>query len=136
MSRVEEKASKFVLSPSQLALTGPATIEEWEALGVKLCNLQRSVNWWVGDMLVMGEANHGDDIYQAFDPTMSLQNVERCAKVCREFPPSERNATLSFTHHQILVGLPRSIQKAMLGRAEAEQWDTDQMRRAVRDIRD
>jgi hypothetical protein len=122
---------KFVLCPCQLALTGPAEVEDWEALGVRLCNLQRGILWWIGDMAVMGEANLGDDIYQAFDETMSVDLIQRCAKVCREFPPSRRNATLSFTHHAMLLGMPAEIQQALLGMAETNQWDTAEMRRQV-----
>lgn len=126
---------KFVLTPSRLSLTAPANLAEWEVLGRRLCNMQRSVSWWIGDMLVMGEATFGDDIFQAFDETMSPTLVERCARVCREFAPLERNATLSFTHHQVLLGLPKPVQQSLLDQAEVNGWDSERMRRAVKEIK-
>lgn len=91
--------------------------------------------FWLGDMQIMGEAVYGDDIYQAYDETTSVKQAMRAAKVCREFPPGERCPTLSFTHHQILVGLPKEVQKAMLARAELEGMDTAALREIVSELK-
>lgn len=129
------KIESFSLLPSAIACDRTPELLEFESLSRFLVNLQRSSSWWLGDMLVIGEQIYGDSIYQSIDDTASLRLLERCAKVCREFPPSRRNATLSFTHHQLLSGVSPRLQDALLARAEVEGWDTDQMRQKVREIK-
>lgn len=127
--------NKFILAPSALFLKEPASLEEWCELSTFLCNIQRSVPWWIGDMVERGEQAHGDLIYQAFDETMSVNMVQRYSKVCREFPPLARNATLSHSHHAKLIGLPKEVQAALLARAELEGWDNERMGRELRCIK-
>jgi hypothetical protein len=125
----------FVLAPSALYMTKPSSIEDWTELSTFLCNLQRSTPWWLGDMQVRGEQAYGDDIYQAFDETLSINMLQRCYKVAREFPPGSRNTVLSNSHHAQLVGMPKEVQSALLARAELEGWDNEALRKAIRGLR-
>lgn len=129
------KHKNFVLAPSALLTTSPASIEDWTEISTVLCNIQRSVPWWLGDMLVLGEQTHGDDIYQALDETLSLDMLQRYAKVSREFPNTDRNATLSHSHHAQLASFPVGVRSALLARAELEGWNNDQLRKVVREIK-
>lgn len=121
----------FTLSPSMLMVNGYEDIEKWEASARIVFGMQRSVNWWIGDMFVYGEQRFGDDIYQIADHTVSEDLVGRCIAVSREFPPTERHMTLSWTHHQAVMGLAKPLQKAMLNKAEENGWDTATFREQI-----
>ena len=85
-------------------------------------------------MVVGGEAQFGDEIYQAIDETFSLDLINRYAKVSRAFKRSERFATLSWTHHQLVSNMNPHLRNALLSRAEVEQWDTQQFRQFVKGL--
>ena len=124
-----------ILLPTQLAFNQLPSLTDWALLATDLGNKQRYLPWWLGDMLVAGEQQMGDEIYQAFSDELSIDMLQRYAKVCREFDPKRRNAALSFSSHQLLCGLEQPIQDAMLARGERERWRTDDMRRAVRELK-
>lgn len=129
------RRDNFVLIQSALLMERPPEMEQWEAIANHLLLLQRSLYWWIGDLLVNGEAQLGDDIYQAFDPSFSLSLIERCAAVSRAFPISERHPELSWTHHQAVMGLPKKVQQTALKKAYIEGWDTAQFKQYLQEIR-
>lgn len=114
----------FTLAPSMLVVNGHRPIEDWEETARVLFGLQRSVYWWIGDFVKYGEQKFGDDIYQAIDDNVSLDLLNRCVAVSREFDPTERNLNLSWTHHQALCGLKKPMQRALLMQAEENRWDS------------
>lgn len=125
---------KFKLQPCFLQMDAPATVHEWSEVSTTICNLQRSVNWWIGDMMVYGLAQLGDDFYQAIDETFSQDLLARCEKVSRFWIPDDRAFTVSWSHHQLLTGYNLGIAKAILHRAEEERWNTQQLRAYLRDV--
>ena len=129
------RRDNFLLIPSALLLESPPSMDQWESMGSYLLSMQRSLYWWIGDMLVNGESQIGDDIYQAFDPSFSVSLIERCAAVSRAFPLGHRNTNLSWTHHQALLGFSEPIQRTALRKAEIEGWDTAQFKRYLQEIR-
>jgi len=112
------------------------TMDQWESMANFLLSMQRSLNWYIGDFVVNGEAQMGDDIYQAFDLGFSSSLIRRCAAVSREFPIGERNLNLSWTHHFLAMGLKKNVQATALTRAEMECWDTGQFRDYLRELSD
>lgn len=106
------------------------------SLSSYLVSEQRASAWRLGDMLNLGEQMLGEEFYQYIDQTAPLDLIQSYAFVCRQFPRSERIASLSFTHHKLVIGLPKSVQKAMLARAEMENWDSHTMRERVKELRD
>jgi hypothetical protein len=125
----------FLLIPSCLLIEAPPEFEQWENMANYLLSVQRSLYWWIGDYIVYGEAHLGDDIYQAIDPSFSLRLIEQCAAVSRAFPLQDRHTSLSWSHHQCVLGLDPKIQQAALRKAEVEQWDTKAFKRYVSEFR-
>jgi hypothetical protein len=123
-----ENDNGFLLIPSALLMESQPSLDQWEAMAARLCDYQRSMYWWIGDLLVYGEAQLGDDIYQCFDPSMSLSLVQRCAAVSREFTLAERHPELSWTQHQLVTKMAKPLRQAVLLRSLAEGWDTGQLR--------
>jgi len=125
----------FTLAPSMLLVNGNKPIEEWEQSAQIIFGMQRSVYWWIGDLFKYGEQRFGDDIYQVADDSVSLELVNRCVAVAREFDPTERNMNLSWTHHQVLSGLKKPMQKALLVQAEENRWDSKELREHISRIK-
>lgn len=118
----------FTLAPSVLIVNGMQDIEEWEKSARAVFAMQRSVYWWIGDMVTFGEARFGDDFYQAVPEGVSLDLLTRCATVSREFPPGERNMNVSWSHHQALVGWAPELKRTLLAKAESSNMSNADFR--------
>lgn len=129
------RRDNFLLIPSALMTDNLPTDDQWESMANHLFAMQRSIYWWIGDFVIQGEQQMGDDIYQYIDPSFSLSLIERCVAVARAFPVSQRNPNLSWTHHQSVMSLPPQIQRTALRKAEMEQWDSGQFKKYLQELR-
>ncbi len=128
------KIGPFLLLPAALS-TEISSIDEWESGVEQLVAMQRNVPWWLGDMVVQGEARFGDDFWQAVPLNASLSLLERCASVSRKYPPAERFISLSWTHHVIALRVKDPIaRRSVLRHAEREQLDGDSFREFITEI--
>lgn len=125
----------FVLIDSELKMTSIPEDEDWQEIASELVQIQRSINWWLGDLLVYGEAQIGDEIYQYFPEETSANHLDRCASVSRAYPSGERNPRVTWTHHQLAMNLPSEVRRAALYRAEVEGMDTGKFRSYLTDVR-
>lgn len=123
----------FTLMPSSLAMRSRPTLEEWEDLGRKLGYMQKNINWWIGDMIVFGEAQRGDDIYQAIAETVSYDYVDRCQFMSRSFPPGTR-FPLSYSHHQAVANIPPKLRSVMLKMAITNRWTAQELRQKAAEL--
>lgn len=114
----------FILIDAALLMQGIPEEEHWETIASELVRMQRHINWWLGDLVVYGEAQIGDDIYQAFPIDVSESLLSRCAAVSRAYPIDERNPQISWTHHYLAMRLPPKVRAMALGKAELGQMDT------------
>lgn len=114
----------FVKIQSALVKTSIPDDDDWQEIADDLVNTQRSINWWLGDLIAYGEAQIGDEIYQYFPTDVSESMLTRCANVSRAYPIGQRHETLSWTHHYEAMRLNPEWRKAALVRAELEQMDT------------
>lgn len=114
----------FVLIESELKITSIPEDDEWQRIADELTQMQRSINWWLGDLIVYGEAQIGDEIYQFFPEGVSESLLSRCAAVSRAYPSGERNPYVSWTHHYLAMNLPATTRNAALHRAVADGLDT------------
>lgn len=128
-------AGAFTLLPSVLMVNKPGDLLAWEQGARFIFKVQKSVYWWIGDMVVFGDAQFGEDFNQVFDPDVSLDLTQICERVSREFPPSERNINLSWSHHRALLGADKPFQKAMLAKAELEGWSSKELSAYVARVR-
>lgn len=104
-----------ILEPGTV-ITEPASFDEWRALGRTLAQTRLTIDFALGDWLAQGRdcfqpeqielvlGEIASDVQQA----KRLKQVER---VARAFPPSLRNAALTFEHHAHLADLP--VQEAL-----------------------
>ena len=99
---------------------------------------ERDAAWAVGDWLVYGErrGDWGECYTQAIDLTKrSYGSLAQCARVSRGFNFEARFKSLSWSHHQAVLSLPADERHALLQRAEAEQWNRDDLREHLREER-
>lgn len=88
---------------------------------------QRSINWWIGDLIVMGEQVFGDDIWSLFDQSnlwISFDVIQRCYGVASRVPPANRDIELSWTHHAYVAKFDEERQRELLSIAREYRLTT------------
>lgn len=128
------KIGPFTLSKTKLQLNTPPDIEDWEKHAETIFTMLRAAPWWVGDMVLYGEANFGDDFYQCVPEGTSTAQIERITRVARAYPPAERFAELSYTHHQIAMRLSPQLRRSILSQAAQHKWDTKFLEKRIREL--
>lgn len=114
----------FALLPGQLAVMKQAPIEVWEENAKLLFDMQKHVPWWIGDLVVFGEARFGDDFWQVPPESASEKMIQRFAGVSRAFKIDERVPGLSWTHHVTAMRIKsQKLRSALLRHAESEGMD-------------
>lgn len=95
---------------------------------------KREAAWIIGDLLVYGEANYGEDYSQAIDAScIEPKTAKNRMAVCRAFGPARRREGLYLGHHAELTALSEKDQDRLLDLAIAEQLSVRQLRKLVRD---
>lgn len=126
------------MSDTALVLDDPdrMSFEEYEGYCSTLGRLARASMWWIGDMILYGEASFGETSYQAHEKFgLAKETLIHAASICRAVPPSRRRAELSFAHHAAVRALPANDQKRLLAQASKNKWTMAEMRENVRDER-
>lgn len=118
--------SLSVLDPS-------LTMERYEELLRAAGRLKSASSFWIGDLILFGEARYGERYAQAINVTgLREGTLANYASVARQVAPSRRREALSFAHHEAVAKLEPADQDAWLGRAEDEGWTRDDLREAIR----
>lgn len=124
----------FTLMPGSLAVD-VAPIEDWESHAKQIFDMQKYVPWWLGDMVVFGEAQFGDDFWQIPPEGVSEDMLSRFAGVARKYPVSERILGVSWSHHVTALKISNSkLRRALLKIAESERLTSEEFRDYVRNF--
>lgn len=98
------------MQPLYLDTTG-MTVEGMEQWGRDLTDLQRSINWWIGDLALAAKARLGGDNYsQVFPTEVSPGLIQRCEAVSRAYAPQERHPLASWTIHMTHANKPNRVE--------------------------
>lgn len=123
------KFGAFSLLPAQLVVE-PSDVEGWESGMEALVFLQRHIPWYLGDAVVYGEAQMGDEFWNSVPFDASLSLLERCASVSRKYPPEDRFPSLSWTHHVVALKVKDPVaRRSVLRHAERSDFDCDEFRK-------
>ena len=119
------------VTPTELRLD-PSTLtwEQLDALAVCLGKLRNATAWWVGDLLLAGDAAFGEVVGQlevALD--RSPETLRRWLSVARRVAPDRRNPRLSHTHHEEVARLEPPEQVRWLDHAEKVGMSSGELRR-------
>jgi hypothetical protein len=107
---------------------------QWEHLGVQLQELAWSYQWYLGDWLLYGEHNYGEEAYQAVqaDSGLALSTLQKAAWVCQSIPLPRRVAELTFSHHERVAALTPDEQEYYLGLALQEKWSVARLAATIK----
>lgn len=129
------KIGPYALLTNTLALLRPASVQELETPLAQIMWIHRNINWWIGDAINHGLAHHGDDFWQAIDPSFSEDHLNRCSRVAAAYAAKDRHQTLSWSQHQEAMVLSPVLRKAVLGMAEINGWKTRELKQYIEQIR-
>jgi hypothetical protein len=108
--------------------------EQWVSAGAALFKIEGAVQFWLGDWWAFGEHRYGNRAQAIRDGELgdySFQTLANYAWVARAVKTSHRRGTLSFKHHEMVVGLPAKQQRHWLDRAEREQLSAAAMKALI-----
>lgn len=128
---------------TQLAMTGQWTrtslnlpvqmsFDDWLGVGAQLNEMEQSVQWWVGDWLIYGEATFAEKLAKAAELTgYSIDRLKEARKVSAAYPADTRSENLGWTHYRAAVQLPPEQRANVIRQAEEQGWTTKDTRYAV-----
>jgi 5'-3' exonuclease len=96
--------------------TSGMSVPDMEKWGQELIDLQKSINWWIGDLARVARAKLGDDnLSQAFPPDTSPGLISRCEAVSLAYPKeSDRNKLASWSQHMQVASKPDRLKRLAL----------------------
>lgn len=107
-------------------------IEIWLQLGEYLKLMDKSVHWWLGDLLNYGEQNYGEMYTQVLDESdYAYQTLRDDKWVASKIELSLRKDNLSFSHHVRVADLDPEDQKYWLDKAEEENLSVRELRKEI-----
>lgn len=122
------KFGPFVCLPGQLAISSLDGIESWERSAQEIFSMQRHVPWWLGDLVLFGEARFGDDFWQVVPEGTEIKMLQRFAKVASEYRPEERVLELGWAHHSIGLRIKnKALRQAILQVAKSKYMDAKEL---------
>lgn len=113
--------------------------DEWWQIGQTLQQMERSVQWWLGDWWNYGQPRYGELASQATRDAIkdatghTYRSIQNASYVAKEFQNARRRANLSWSHHEAVKGLSEEDADALLDAAESEGLSVFDTRDRVRD---
>jgi hypothetical protein len=103
-------------------------------------DMSNGTAWALGDLMILGDSRWHEQYTQAFDDTKkSLATLRNYQTVAKSFPEQRREYDLSFSHYRAVCSLRNDegqplehIQDELLRKAEAQQWNREDIRDAVK----
>ena len=114
----------------------PVAVAAWESKGRKLLDDDSDRSWAMADWVVDGIANYGHTaatISSRFG--LSLTPCKQYARSAERFPPVERFAILTYTHHAETLSLDKEAAVEILQRASKGRLTCDDVRSMVKRAR-
>lgn len=129
-------------SGMQIASEAAPTFDEWQECGRWLRELERRVQFYLGDWINYGRDRWGEAAEQGVLTAREHEAAEAAgwkpatldqyARVARQVPPERRDPDLSFGHHREVADKPAAEQGEWLGRAKRNNWSVDTLRRELK----
>jgi hypothetical protein len=108
-------------------------LAEWSRAGQRLGVMNRCSPWWLGDWIRYGNSKFGEKYSRASAITgYDRQTLMNMVYVASRFEFSRRRENLSWSHHEVVAGLPPTEQDQWLDRAVAERWTRADLRLELR----
>ena len=131
---IEPANSKFDLTQTGLTVNGEITYDEWRGEMEVLRKIAGAFQWWIGDLLNLGEHKWGEKYADAVNDT-EARNWQMYASVAARFEFTYRYVNLTWTHHQVVAYLEEPDRSELLRKAADQQWSVSELREAARLIK-
>lgn len=127
------KSKKYTISRSGLDIQAELTFEEWQALGIELAPVAKSIGFIIGDWINYGDGRYGQKYADALKLTgLSLATLQEYAYVARRVETSVRTEVLDFTHHKVVAKVKDpEAQRKWLDTAVKENLSVARLRKSM-----
>jgi len=135
---VAQLARYVTFDPAQLSASPRAgiTFEIWAEIVAKLTEANKSVPWYLADLLAFGEDAYGEDAAAVLETSQwAYQTMANYASTARRVTPERRRADLTFAHHAEVAALEPDQQIEVLEAASDNGWSRDETREQVRALK-
>ena len=124
---------KYTLSRAGLDIQGELTFDEWNALGLELVPVAKSIGFIVGDWINYGQARYGEKYNEALRLTgLSYETLAVYSHVARRIEFLSRNKNLDFTHHKVVAKVKDpEEQRKWLETAERKNLSVARLRKSI-----
>ena len=123
---------KVTWNPSGITIDANVTFEEWQSIGETLTQLEKGIQWAIGDWLNYGESRWGDKYTQAvLELPYEAGSLRNMSYVAKRFDASLRSDKLSFSHYKTVAALEPAQADDYLARAENEMMSVQDLRELV-----
>lgn len=120
--------------PSSARVKGHPPVEDWIGPFQFALWCQRASPWWIGDLLLAGDAHFGEEFSQACEGLVSGDMLQRYESIARRVPPQNRRHNLSWSAHAAVARLNHQDQRKMLAAAEKYGWSSEVLRKKVQQM--
>lgn len=111
-----------------------ATFDDWQNIGGMLFGLEGSIQWLIGDWLIVGSGKWGNMYTEAITQFgREYGTLANYKSLCERFEFSRRRENLTFGHHDAVKALVDDIQDQFLDYAEAQKLSVSKLRKAVKE---
>lgn len=123
-----------VLSETSLSI---ANAEGFRHAGAALLAMDKCYQWWWGDYLLYGEKYSLPGVLEGSRKSLRVSTIWSFMEIARFYPPSDRVASLTFTHHRdirYILGPAAGLKEAKkwLAKAASNDWTCGDLREAMR----
>lgn len=127
------KSKKYTISRAGLDIHAELTFEEWQALGIELAPVAKSIGFIIGDWINYGDGRYGEKYTEALKLTgLSLATLQEYAYVARRVETSVRTEVLDFTHHKVVAKVKDpEAQRKWLDTAVKENLSVARLRKSM-----
>ena len=122
---------KFDFLPTAVRVQDRPQLTEWEGPLQFALWCQRASPWWIGDLLIAGDAAFGEAFSQVCEGFISGDQLQRYESVARRVPAKNRRENLSWSAHAVVARLSSENQRQLLNQAEERGWTSEELRRTV-----
>ena len=121
------------ITATSLRLPAGMAYADWQGVGRALQQIERSVQWWIGDWLNYGERTYGEKYSQAVEETgIDKGQLANYAWVASNVDRSLRNEALSWSHHRMVADLEPDQQREWLQKAQNENLPANALRAMIK----
>jgi hypothetical protein len=133
LTALPENDAKFTMTQKGIQFHGDLSIDEWESIGEKLGDAERSIGFLIGDWINYAEEKWGEKYNDAIACTgLAYQTLANYAYIARKVEFSSREENLTIKHHLAVAKLKDpEEQKHWLNQAVKHDLSVERLRKSL-----